>query len=170
MSFDSKKRRTILVQQIDVPKEELDSYRAAFDLFDIDKQGTISVKEVCKIMKNFGNPMPEEHVRALFNKIDTSGDGEIEFDEFVSLMKEMEMEDENMDGDEVSVEVLMKAFEAFDKDKKGKITMIEFNMIMTQLCPEFTEEEFSGFLKECRINENAEKIDYKKLITQWKDV
>ena len=93
-------KRTVTYQKkLDVPQEKLDEYKEAFDMFDKDHSGTISVDEIAKIMKNFGNPMSKDEIREMIKDIDTSGDGELDFDEFVTLMQRQEVVED--DDDEV---------------------------------------------------------------------
>ena len=82
-------KRTVVttVAKLDVPEDKLNEYREAFDMFDKDHSGSISVDEISKIMKNFGNPMSKDEIREMIKDIDTSGDGELDFDEFVTLMQ-----------------------------------------------------------------------------------
>ena len=85
-------KRTVVttVAKLDVPEDKLNEYREAFDMFDKDHSGSISVDEISKIMKNFGNPMSKDEIREMIKDIDTSGDGELDFDEFVTLMQKQE--------------------------------------------------------------------------------
>ena len=60
-------------------------------------------------------------------EIDTSGDGELDFEEFVELMqKSIQYIDEN---DE---DLVLRAFKSFDKDHDGKITNYEFRYLLSQ--------------------------------------
>lgn len=46
-------RRSIVkyTRKLDVPEEKLSEYKEAFDMFDKDHSGSISVQEISKIMK-----------------------------------------------------------------------------------------------------------------------
>ena len=63
-----------------------DKLRDAFKLFDEDKSGKISKSEISKILK-FKKSGAE--MTKLFEKYDLNGDGEIDFDEFLNMMKDL---------------------------------------------------------------------------------
>ena len=60
-----------------------DKLRRIFDTFDIDKNGLISHEEITTMVNTLRIDIPMEVVDTLFNEADTSGDGEIDFDEFL---------------------------------------------------------------------------------------
>ena len=67
-------------------QEQIDEYKTAFNMFDIDGDGSITAKELLTILRSQGlNPTPEEAVQMVEN-IDKNNNGEIEFDEFLILM------------------------------------------------------------------------------------
>ena len=63
-----------------------DKLRDAFKLFDEDKSGKISKSEISKVLKfkKSGTEMTK-----LFEKYDLNGDGEIDFEEFLNMMKDL---------------------------------------------------------------------------------
>jgi calcium-dependent protein kinase len=63
-----------------------DKLRDAFKLFDEDKSGKISKSEISKVLK-FKKSVTE--MTKLFEKYDLNGDGEIDFDEFLNMMKDL---------------------------------------------------------------------------------
>ena len=113
-------------------------------MFDKDHSGSISVDEISKIMKNFGNPMSKDEIREMIKDIDTSGDGELDFEEFVTLMQKQETV---IDDDEE--DAVLRAFKSFDKDGSGYISNAEFRYILTQLGEKFTDSEVDILFKEC---------------------
>lgn len=62
--------------------------QAAFRMFDKDGEGTISAEEISQVL-NFGgsNSLSTEAVDAIIKQVDENGDGEIQFEEFVMMMK-----------------------------------------------------------------------------------
>ena len=128
-----KRTSVTYVAKLDIPSDKIHEYQETFNLFDKDHSGTISVDEIAKIMKNFGNPLSKDEVREMIKDIDTSGIGELDFNEFITLMERQEtiIDDE----DEV-----LRAFKSFDKDHSGSLNISEFRYILTQLGNKFTEE------------------------------
>mmetsp|Transcript_23355 Transcript_23355/g.37949 ORF Transcript_23355/g.37949 Transcript_23355/m.37949 type:complete len:114 (-) Transcript_23355:340-681(-) len=67
----------------DDPDKEL---RDAFAVFDADNSGSISRSELKKLMKNLGQTLSDAELDAMMDEVDTDGNGEIDFDEFKSMM------------------------------------------------------------------------------------
>ena len=152
-----------ITRKLDIPEDKINEYKEAFDMFDKDKSGTISANEITKIMKNFGNPVSKKEVERMIAEIDTSGDGELDFEEFVTLMQR------NISYIEESEEdLVLRAFKAFDKDHDGKITNYEFRYILTQLGDKFTEEECDTLFKECDLDNDGVLV-YQDFINFWRN-
>jgi calmodulin len=66
------------------PDSEL---RAAFAVFDEDNSGSISRKEMKKLMKKLGQALSDEELDAMMEEVDTDKDGQIDFEEFKSMMR-----------------------------------------------------------------------------------
>ena len=62
--------------------EEVQDVKDAFDLFDVDGSGAISVSEFCEAMKSLGMDKSNKAVFNMVSELDEDGSGEIEFDEF----------------------------------------------------------------------------------------
>jgi len=77
-----------------------DKLRWAFNMYDIDKSGTITEDELTEIIRSIYNMMagdekqlsdndsPEKLAERLFLQMDEDGDGEVTIDEFVNAAKE----------------------------------------------------------------------------------
>ena len=65
---------------------ELSEFREIFDLVDKDKGGSISSTELTELMSTLGINASQEEIRAMVSEIDTDGNGDIDFDEFVAVM------------------------------------------------------------------------------------
>ncbi|KAA0704412.1 Centrin-3 [Triplophysa tibetana] len=65
------------------PKEEI---LKAFKLFDDDETGKISLRNLRRVARELGEDMSDEDLRAMIDEFDTDGDGEINQEEFVSIM------------------------------------------------------------------------------------
>lgn len=57
-----------------------------FDLFDDDKTGTITLKNLKRVSKELGETMAEEELREMIDKADSNGTGAITLDDFYTLM------------------------------------------------------------------------------------
>lgn len=71
-------------------QERTTQLRAAFDEFDTDKSGDISVDEIVLAMAKVGTTVSLEQAEKLVAAGDQDGDGNIDFDEFVVMMKDLD--------------------------------------------------------------------------------
>ena len=66
------------------PREEI---LKAFRLFDDDTTGKISLKNLKRVARELGETMTEEELQEMIDEADRDGDGEINEDEFIRIMK-----------------------------------------------------------------------------------
>lgn len=52
--------------------------RSAFQVFDSDGSGQISVDELRKVMQSFGEALSEEEIKIMIQEVDKDGDGQID--------------------------------------------------------------------------------------------
>ena len=98
--------------------DEIKKLKEEFDRIDENKDGEISLKELTKCLEAI-YPREEAKIKAveIFNEIDFNHDGTINFSEYLTLT----MEKEKL----VSEDMLKKAFQLFDIDGNGYITIDE---------------------------------------------
>ncbi|WVF66785.1 hypothetical protein IAT40_001527 [Kwoniella sp. CBS 6097] len=65
------------------PETEL---RRAFELFDDDRTGRISLKNLKRVARELGENLGEEELQAMIDEFDLDQDGEINIDEFLAIM------------------------------------------------------------------------------------
>ena len=68
-------------------EEQYQEFRDAFNIFDVDHSGTISVSELRKVLRAMGKEMSNEQVLEMMREVDKDGNNEIDFIEFVNLMQ-----------------------------------------------------------------------------------
>ena len=71
-----------------IPKKDLfteTNLKTAFDMFDLDKNGSISLNEVKEILRN-GKDIEDEVLIELKEEINKNNDEELTFEEFKNLM------------------------------------------------------------------------------------
>ncbi|PIN01662.1 Calmodulin and related proteins (EF-Hand superfamily) [Handroanthus impetiginosus] len=66
--------------------EVLENLRDAFEVFDIDKNGTISAEELQNVMKSLGEECTLAECKKMISGVDSDGSGTISFDEFKVMM------------------------------------------------------------------------------------
>jgi hypothetical protein len=72
---------------VDFLDEELRQLRMYFEYLDKDKGGSISAEELEEPLVALGFAESREDVQTLINAIDRNGNGEIELDEFLAIIK-----------------------------------------------------------------------------------
>jgi len=87
-------------------------------------------------MANLGEILTDEELHQMIKQLDKDGDGEIDFEEFVGLMK-MRAEERNERDPE---EELRDAFNIFDADGSGFIDRNEVRLLMKKLAQDLTDE------------------------------
>ena len=75
--------------------------------------------------------------------VDTNGDGEIDFDEFLALMR-LRMGESGDDAEKH----LRDVFDMFDADGSGCIDRNEMRALMKKLAQDLTEEEITQIMEE----------------------
>lgn len=65
-----------------------DKLQAAFKMFDKDGSGVISAAEIKEVL-GFGGNLDNAAIEAIIKQVDENGDGEISFEEFVTMMKKI---------------------------------------------------------------------------------
>ena len=129
-------KRTSLERKL--TNDDLTTLQETFSMFDKDGGGTISTEELHGIFKQLGTDVSKADVVSLIKSVDINNDGEMDFNEFVSMMKKMPD----------TTNELRDAFQVFDADGDGTTSKAEMNRIMKKFGQHLTEEELSAVMKE----------------------
>ncbi|MES1910316.1 MAG: hypothetical protein MHM6MM_002932 [Cercozoa sp. M6MM] len=114
-------------------REYLEEFKGAFQLVDSSGDGQISAAELREVYSRLGYELPEEQLERMIATVDTDGDGQIDFDEFVSMMTSLTPQ-----ADELRV-----AFNFFDVDGDGSITAEELAQTLQTLGEHVTESDIT---------------------------
>ena len=137
-------------------EEKITEFKAAFELFDKDRDGAINNKELGTVMRNLGQNPSEEELKQMIKEIDLDGNGVIDFNEFLYLMVK------KMNGNDTEEE-LLEAFKVFDRDGNGYVTSHELRSVMTSLCENTSPEEVEEMIKEADIDGDGQ-VDYQEFV------
>ncbi len=140
----------------EVPQDRRKEYKDAFEMFDKNKDGVITTKELANIMRSLNQDPTEEELNEMIEEVDLDKNGEVDFEEFVTLMNRRSRET-NIEED------VLNAFKVFDKEGNGLISVTELRHIMTTLGDQLTEEEIDDMLKEAD-NDGDGYINYEEFI------
>ena len=100
--------------------------------------GTIQMCELEHVMRKLGMEYSEEALAETVKVVDTNGDNEIDFEEFLVLMNLTCM---HKDGEKDPDWELRQAFATFDVDGSGYIDVTELNELMQKLGQNLTDAE-----------------------------
>jgi calmodulin len=137
-------------------EEKINEFKEAFEIFDKDKDGYITTKELGDIMKNLGQTPSEAELQDMINEVDIDGNGTIDFKEFLGLMAR-KMRDTDTE------EELIEAFKVFDRDGNGLISNIELQHVMTSLGENITMDEVDEMIKEADLDGDG-YINYEEFV------
>ena len=137
-------------------EDKINEFKEAFEIFDKDKDGYITTKELGDIMKNLGQTPSEAELQDMINEVDIDGNGTIDFKEFLGLMAR-KMRDND------SEEELIEAFKVFDRDGNGLISNVELQHVMTSLGENVTLDEVDEMIKEADLDGDG-YINYEEFV------
>lgn len=147
--------------------------RKIFSNYDLDGSGEISVKELEGIIRSLGYTPSPPMVTEAISIVDQDGTGEINFEEFMHLMK-VYRETEGFT--RIERKEFKDIFNKYDRDRSGEISIIELGSVLRYLgmiCELATQQElvskvdvdgsgevdFMEFLKIMRLHREREASD-----------
>jgi len=102
-------------------------------------------------MGELGEQPNDEELEDMIRAVDLNGDGEIDFEEFISLMR-LRMDERQRDPEED----LRDAFNMFDADRSGYIDRDEVRALMKKLAQTLTEDEIDAIMEEVDTDGDGE--------------
>jgi len=133
----------------ELTEEEVADLKEAFAMFDINGDGTIELNELQQVMRKLGQNPTEAELIEMINTVDDNGDHEIDFEEFLILMK-------SRIGERDPEKELKDAFAVFDTDKNGSIDRKELKRLMKKLGQALSEAELDAMMDEVDTNGDGE--------------
>lgn len=147
----------------DQQKEE---FRSAFDIFVEDSEdGTISTKELGKVLRMLGQNPSEQELQEMVDEVDEDGSGTIDFEEFTQMMSMQLAAEALQQIPERPEKELAEAFRVFDKNCDGYLDFDEIKVILDAYGEKFEEWEIKTFIAEGDKNDDG-KMDYE----EWIDI
>jgi len=123
----------------ELSQEEIDIYRQAFETFDTDKTGDITIEELAAVFRSLGQNPSETELQDIISEVDTDRDGTISFSEFISMMTR------KTSNTDIEAEI-RAAFDVFDSDKCGYIKAEELRGVMSSIGEKLTDSEIEEMI------------------------
>lgn len=126
-------------------REKYEEIKEAFQVFDKDNDGFITIKELATVMRSLGHNPTETELADMIQQYDRDGSGTIDFAEFFELMmkkmNDIKLEDE-----------LIEIFKVLDRDGNGLLSGQELQAVLALIGVTITDEEVEELIKQADIN------------------
>lgn len=146
MSKPTRSRRAVKPELTEDQKQEL---REAFDLFDADKTGSIDLHELKVLMRALGFDVKKPDIIKLVHDVDPNNSGAVDYEQFLEIMTDKYGERDP--DDEIS-----KAFQLFDDDHTGKVSLKNMKRVARELGENLSEEELQAMIDEFDRDQDGE--------------
>lgn len=138
-----------LARRAELSNEQQEEIKEAFELFDSDGVGSVERRDLKVLLRALGyDPRREQVTRLLSQAGVGSRVTRIQFKEFLVLMSNLINEKEIRDE-------MAKAFNLFDVDGTGGITMENLRRVANQLGETMTDKELDEMIKEADVNNDG---------------
>lgn len=137
-------------------RAQVQEFKEAFDIFDVDGGGTITAEELSEVMRSLGQKPTKEQLYAMVAEMDADGDGAIDFAEFLTMMlRRMNEGDPEQE--------LRDVFAVFDKDQSGTINAEELRSVMRVVGEKLTDQEIDDAIRLADTTGDGE-VDYEEFV------
>jgi len=128
--------------------DEVQEVKDAFDLFDSDSSGAVSVQELVEAMQSLGLDQKNDAVFNMIKEIDTDGSGELEFAEWLEMMT-ARLTNKTPKAD------IEKVFKLFDNDRTGEISLDNLKRVANDLGEEVSNEELQEMVQRNDVDKDG---------------
>ena len=139
-----------------LPENKEKEYKIIFEKNDSNKDGNVNSLELANILRAININVSDEEIKQIIEEIDLEGNGEINYEDFVSIVNRREKDVDN-------VEEVLKAFKVFDKEGNGLININDLKHIMLNVGNNFSETEINDILYEADFDKDG-CINYEEFI------
>ncbi|EGF80654.1 hypothetical protein BATDEDRAFT_87987 [Batrachochytrium dendrobatidis JAM81] len=140
------KRRQARPELTDEQKQEI---QEAFELFDTDKDNALDYHELKVAMRALGFDVKKAEVLKVLRDYDKDNQGLIDFEGFNKVMTERIL-------DRDPLEEIRKAFQLFDDDGTGKISLRNLRRVAKEIGESLDDEELQAMIDEFDLDQDGE--------------
>jgi centrin-3 len=143
-------------------EDQANLIKEAFDLFDLEKTGSIDYHELKLTLKAFGFKITKQDLQELLDKYDKDNKNRIFFDDFIELITEKFSERDPK-------EEILLAFDLFDTEKRGKINIKNLKKAVKEIGENLSDAELKAIIEEFDEDQDGEisKSDFLKIMEEY---
>ncbi|KAJ3112512.1 Calcium-binding component of the spindle pole body (SPB) half-bridge [Phlyctochytrium bullatum] len=145
--YNPKQKRRLTRPEL--TEEQKMEIKEAFDLFDTDKDSALDYHELKVAMRALGFDVKKAEVLKILREYDKNGQGLIEFEDFNKVMTEKIL-------DRDPLEEIRKAFQLFDDDGTGKISLRNLRRVAKEIGENLDDEELQAMIDEFDLDQDGE--------------
>ena len=120
-------------------EEQVMEIKDAFDLFDKDRSGEITIGEMLEAMRSLGYDVEHGEAAEHVKNLDKDGSGALEFNEFYELLTARFSENTTRDE-------LQRVFTLFDTDKTGEVSLANMRAIADMVGDNVSDDELGDIV------------------------
>ena len=141
-----------------VSDEDIAEYREIFSLVDLDHGGTIDCEELGELMDLLGMNVTDEEVEQMVNEIDSTGEGEVNFADFVRVVSK------KVDHERFKRDELLAAFQKFEGGAPPGHMKVEDLKKLLLKSHSVTEELADQMVKQMEPDRKTKLVNYVKFV------
>ena len=140
----------------DREEKRLNEVKEAFEIFDKNNDGFITLKELSTVMRSSGHNYSMLELQDMIKKYDKDDSGTIDYREFVDLMiKKNKQYDDELE--------LIETFKAFDRNCDGHLSVKELKEVFSFIGGDLTDREIEELIYQADIDDDGE-IDFQEFV------
>ena len=144
---------------IDLPDVVIERLEQTFNSLDRKKTGSVPVNQIAKLMEDskedIDGHFDEEDFAEALDRIGKTDEDTINFDEFCQFVQEL-----------YNANIVVDAFNFFDNNKNGYITVDELKTILKMVDSKLTDDELTELFRLADSTRDG-KIDYREFVNFW---
>ncbi len=136
----------------ELSEDQIEEFREAFSLFDIDSSGYIQTKELATVLRSLGIHFSEDEINEFIVKYDPNADSVINFKDFLEILMIKTAESK-------PDEELREALKLFDPERKHYLEINHLRKDFLSICPSIDSFEMNEIIDALKSDSDNIKID-----------
>merc|ERR1719379_1441559 len=151
----------------------IEEYEKAFRHADMSGEGSLSLDEIHKMVKNLGLQLSKEQLDDIFREVDKDHSGEIEFDEYCAMMVKLTGVRKRINAREYitkdDINHYRQAFDKFDSSGDGTISSKELDALLRRMGLVLRIDQVEALMQKFDANQSGE-LDFTEFLSIMVDV